>query len=56
MLSVGAFSRSVVSLKEFIIEDRVSNGDEEAETSQVETGAFAELQNLKKVNLGLKCE
>ena len=57
IFSAGAFSQSVVSLKEFIIEDRLSNGDgEEGNPAQVETGAFAELQNLKKVNLGLKCK
>ena len=55
IFSAGAFSQSVVSLKEFIIEDRLSNG-EEVNPSQVQTGAFAELQNLKKVRLGLKCE
>ena len=59
IFSAGAFSQSVVSLKEFIIEDRLSNGDGEdllllPAPAQVETGAFAELQNLKKVNLGLK--
>ena len=57
IFSAGAFSQSVVSLKEFIIEDRLSNGDgEEGNPAQVETGAFAELQNLKKVSLGLKCK
>ena len=61
IFSAGAFSQSVESLKEFIIEDRLSNGDGEDllllhAPAQVETGAFAELQNLKKVSLGLKCK